>query len=182
MSRILILYGTSEGHTEKIATTMSNALIAAGFDADVLQAGTIDPSIDAYDGVIVTASVHMGKFQKPLVKCVTSHAAQLRGKPNAFLPVSLAVLRKDDPRSAAELVKIVRRFVDVTGWSPAAIKHVAGALPYSQYNFFTRWMMKRIVGMAGGDTDTSRDYVYTDWNDLKAFAVEFGRRLTTAAA
>ena len=45
-----------------------------------------------------------------------------------------------------------------------------------------RWIIKRIVAKAGGDTDTSRDYVYTDWDDLKAFAMAFGRRVTTAAA
>jgi menaquinone-dependent protoporphyrinogen oxidase len=33
--------------------------------------------------------------------------------------------------------------------------------------------MKRIVQKAGGDTDTSRDYEYTDWNDRRAFAEQF---------
>jgi menaquinone-dependent protoporphyrinogen oxidase len=53
------------------------------------------------------------------------------------------------------------------------IKLVAGALRYTKYNFFVRWMMKRIVAAAGGDTDTSRDYEYTDWQDLRAFADRF---------
>ena len=34
-------------------------------------------------------------------------------------------------------------------------------------------MMKRIVAKAGGGTDTTRDYEYTDWNDLRVFAHEF---------
>jgi mono/diheme cytochrome c family protein len=42
--------------------------------------------------------------------------------------------------------------------------------------------MKRIAAKAGGDTDTSRDYDYTDWKDLEAFADEFGRRLSYARA
>jgi len=33
--------------------------------------------------------------------------------------------------------------------------------------------MKRIVRKAGGDIDTSRDYEYTDWDDLRRFAGEF---------
>jgi len=41
--------------------------------------------------------------------------------------------------------------------------------------------MKRIVAKAGGDTDTSRDYMYTDWNDLRAFADDFRRRLKAVA-
>jgi len=43
-------------------------------------------------------------------------------------------------------------------------------------------MMKRIVGKAGGGTDTTRDYEYTDWNDLRAFAGEFARQVTTTEA
>ena len=65
--------------------------------------------------------------------------------------------------------------------SPAITKRVAGALPYTKYNLFMRWIMKRIVKKQGGDTDTSRDYDYTDWDDLRQFAAEFGRRFTAAA-
>ena len=56
------------------------------------------------------------------------------------------------------------------------------ALLYRQYNFFMRWVMKRIAAKAGGDTDTSRDYEYTDWNDVRAFAGQFGRMVTVASA
>jgi menaquinone-dependent protoporphyrinogen oxidase len=43
-------------------------------------------------------------------------------------------------------------------------------------------MMVRIVRKAGGDTDTSRDYEYTDWTDLRAFAEKFARSLPARAA
>lgn len=42
--------------------------------------------------------------------------------------------------------------------------------------------MKRIVAQSGGDTDTLRDYVYADWDELKVFARHFGRRVKMAAA
>ena len=35
--------------------------------------------------------------------------------------------------------------------------------------------MKWIVRRAGGDTDTSRDYEYTNWADLRGFADRFNR-------
>jgi menaquinone-dependent protoporphyrinogen oxidase len=38
--------------------------------------------------------------------------------------------------------------------------------------------MKRIVQKAGGDVDTSRDYEYTDWGDLRLFAEQFDRVVT----
>jgi len=42
--------------------------------------------------------------------------------------------------------------------------------------------MRRIARKEGGDTDTSRDYEYTDWNDLRAFGEAFARRFVPAAA
>ena len=182
MARVLVLYGTSEGHTEKIATTIANALIGAGCDADMIKAGTIDPSVRDYDGVIVAASVHGGRFQADVVKAVRAHAAEINARPNVLIQVCLAVLRKDDPKIPEYLGNIVDRFTKETGWTPARVKPVAGALLYRQYNIFMRWMMRWIVSRAGGDTDMSRDYVYTDWDDLKAFAADFASRLTKAAA
>ena len=64
-------------------------------------------------------------------------------------------------------------------------KPVAGALPYTRYNWFIRRVMKRIAAKAGGDTDTTRDYEYTDWQDLRSFAEQFGvlaARHATASA
>lgn len=182
MPRILVLYGTSEGQTEKIATTIGNTLIGAGCDADVIKAGTIDPSMALYDGVIVAASIHGGRFQQKVIDSVRDHAAEISAKPNAFVDVCLAVLQKGDQKVAADLAAIESRFSQETGWTPKMVKRVAGALLYTKYNFLMRWIMKRIVAKAGGDTDTSRDYVYTDWDDVKAFAAEFGRRFTAAAA
>jgi menaquinone-dependent protoporphyrinogen oxidase len=182
MSRILVLYGTSEGHTEKVATTIANTLIDSGCDADVIKAGTVDPAIAEYDGVIVAASIHGGRFQDAVIKSVRAHAGEIAAKPNALVEVCLAILRKNDPKVTADLAAIIERFSQQTGWKPSLVKPVAGALLYTRYNFLMRWIMKRIVKGAGGDTDTSRDYVYTDWDEVTAFAKEFGRRIGAAAA
>jgi menaquinone-dependent protoporphyrinogen oxidase len=86
-----------------------------------------------------------------------------------------------EPKVERELAVIVDRFGRSTGWHPPITKHVAGALRYSRYNWLKRWAMVRIVRKAGGDIDTSRDYEYTDWADLRAFAEEFARSLPRAA-
>jgi menaquinone-dependent protoporphyrinogen oxidase len=40
--------------------------------------------------------------------------------------------------------------------------------------------MRMIVGIAGGDTDMTQDYEYTDWNAVDRFADEFAQRLKQA--
>jgi menaquinone-dependent protoporphyrinogen oxidase len=64
----------------------------------------------------------------------------------------------------------VERFVEKCGWRPARIELIAGALQYSKYNFLIRYVMRRITKKEGGDTDTSRDYEYTDWAAVDRFA------------
>ena len=92
------------------------------------------------------------------------------------MSVCLGVLQKD-PKVQQDLQAILDRFVARTGWRPTVVKLVAGALPYTRYGWVQRLVMRRIVAKAGGDTDTHRDYEYTDWNDLRHFAADFGLRL-----
>lgn len=179
MSRVLILFGTTDGHTRKVVAALREALRADGLDAFVTDAkhgvSTVVP--EEYDGVIVAASIQGGHFPKPVVRWARTHAAQLNRMPTAFLPVCLAILEKR-PEARRELNRIIDRFQQATGWRPEAVKFIAGALPYTRYNWLKRWIMRRIVAKAGGDTDTTRDFEYTDWEDLRAFARTFGRGLT----
>ena len=181
MTRVLVLYGTTDGHTFAIAQAIGDTLFKGGVDADIIEAGTINPIVDQYVGVIVAASVHAGRYQKDVERWVRAHAAEFGSRPTAFVSVCLSVLETSNPQAAADRDAIVARFVDATGWTPGVVKHVAGALFYTRYNLFKRWIMKRIVAKAGGDTDTSKDYIYTDWADLQKFAEAFRRRVAAAA-
>ncbi len=82
---------------------------------------------------------------------------------------------QDDPKVRRELDEIVQHFLERTGWEPSRVKIVAGALPYSRYNWITKWVMRRIARKAGRETDPHQDYEYTDWEDLRRFAAEFAR-------
>ena len=181
MSRILVLYGTTEGQTAKVARYLGDTLRADGASTDVIDARTTWPSPDTYDAVIVAASVHAGGYQRTVRRWVHAHAEVLNGKPTAFVSVCLAVLQPE-LTVQRELGAIVDHFLMSTGWRPTIVKNVAGALAYSRYNWLKRWAMVRIVRKAGGNTDTSRDYEYTDWADLRAFAEEFARSLRARAA
>jgi menaquinone-dependent protoporphyrinogen oxidase len=78
-----------------------------------------------------------------------------------------------EPQPQRDLAAILERFVARTHWRPTLTMHVAGALPYTRYNWLKRWMMRRIARRAGGGTDTTRDYEYTDWNELSRFVLSF---------
>lgn len=182
MSRILVLYGTTDGQTAKIARVLGDELIAAGAQADVANAASALTRYrpDDYAGVIVAASVHASGYQHPVERWVRTHHAALATRPNVFVSVCLGVLEKK-PEVDRALNDIMQKFFGKTGWTPGVTHIVAGALPYSRYNVLKRWMMRRIVARAGGDTDTSRDYEYTDWEDVKHIARTFAAGVANTA-
>jgi menaquinone-dependent protoporphyrinogen oxidase len=172
MPRLLILYGTTDGHTAKVVNFLAGELRALGGFVDVVQAGTASPDPHNFDGVIVAASVHAGGYQRKVVRWTRARASELRDKPSAFISVCLGVLQKE-PEVQRDLAAIVKRFEDRTGWHPPQVKLVAGALLYTRYGWLKRMVMRSISRKAGGETDVSRDYEYTDWADLRAFAAAF---------
>ena len=174
MSRILVLYGTTDGHTAKIAQAVAGTLQTEGCTVTVADAATDvkDITPESYDGVIVAASVQMGHFQRTVERWVKTHAPALDAKPTAFLSVCLGIL-EPNPKTRLELEAIVNKFLDATQWHPTRRCFVAGATPFTRYNFLKRWIMRRIVAKAGREADTSRDVEYTDWNDLREFTRTF---------
>jgi menaquinone-dependent protoporphyrinogen oxidase len=184
MARILIVYGTTEGHTAQIAARMADAIRADGHDALILdsKAALKDAPVDGFDGIIVGGSVHVGEHQSSLREFAKRNRGLLERVPSAFFSVSLAAADADG-EATAEMRQLVDRFVAETGWKPARVEFIAGALVYTQYNFFIRHMMKIIVRRGGHtELDTSRDYDFTDWDAVDRFARDFARGVPAAAA
>jgi menaquinone-dependent protoporphyrinogen oxidase len=169
MTDFLVIYGTTDGQTAKIANALAKDLRSLGATADVFNAASSSPSPAGYRAVVVAGSVHAGGYQSEVARWLAQYRDHLVARPTAFVSVCLGVLQHD-PAVDAELEAIMMRFFEKTRWTPTIKKVVAGALPYTRYNLFKRWMMRRIVRKAGGDTDMTRDYEYTDWSDLAAFA------------
>lgn len=181
MARILVLYGTTTGHTAKIARSIGDTLRQQGASVDVIEGNAGWPAPEDYSAVVVAASVRGGNYQRPVRRWVRANAAALNARPTAFVSVCLGVLQHE-PAVQEELAAIATRFLSAAGWRPTVMKTVAGALLYTRYNPLLRWVMKRITLKAGGDTDTSRDYEYTDWSDVRMFAEDFARRVSDRAS
>jgi len=172
--RILLVYATVEGQTRKIADHVAERLSGGGNDVTQIDATDVHkaPDASAFDVAIVAAPVHIGTFPAPLRRFVEKNSATLMARPGAFVSVSLTAASADESE-IAELDQIVEKFSQETGWWPVSIHNAAGALKYTEYDFFRRWMLKRIARKEGGPTDTNRDHEFTDWVALDKFVDEF---------
>ena len=173
---ILIVYGTHEGQTRKIATFTAERLRGKGHAVTLLDAADIQlgAPIPPFDAAILAGSLHVGGFQKSVLRFAHQHAAELAAKPNAFLSVSLSAAG-DDEDDWRGLNACLETFFTESNWRPQRVEHVAGAFRYTEYDFFKRWAMKRIAKARGAPVDTSRDWELTDWDKLAAFADAFAR-------
>ena len=178
--RILIVFGSTEGHTEHLARFAGQCLGAAGHQATVAPAADA-PAPEGEDAVIVAASLHAGRYQPAVVDYVRGHAAALSARRSAFLAVSLSAAGHDHDDWAG-LEQCVARLEEETGWTPAAVHHAAGAFTFSRYNFLTRQLMKHIARKRGLDLDPRRDHDLTDYEALRRFVLGFAGSATVKAA
>lgn len=173
MLNALIVYGTTEGHTRKIAHFIGDELMRRQCTVRVLDAADKPNARDLNDvqAVLILASLHMHRYQSAVTHFVREHRQAIEAKTNAFLSVSLSAIG-DDPEDQAELTECLETFTDRTGWTPNEIIHVAGALKYTKYDYLKRWVMKRIAKDHDLPTKTD-DYEFTDWRALERFAHQF---------
>jgi menaquinone-dependent protoporphyrinogen oxidase len=180
MPRILIIYATREGQTGKVAREIAGHLRQAGADVQLLDAREAIPAaqvdVGFFDLLVFGASMHAGGLERELVGFVNARAADIRTKRRSFFLVLLSAATRD-PGLRSQSLAGARAKMNAQLQVPfEETEMIAGALKYSRYPLPLRWLMKRIAAKAGGDTDTSRDYEYTDWAQVEAYA----RRLADA--
>lgn len=178
MANVLIVYATKEGQTGRIATRMAETFRAEGHSVELVNTErTRAPGeLERFRLVLVGSPIHAQGYARSIVRFVREHRQELERIPSAFFSVGLAVCsRTSDGR--AQTLELVEKFVKKTGWRPRRVELIAGALPYSKYDPLTRFVIRRIVAKEGGDTDTSRDYEYTDWPAVAGFAQELAHEI-----
>jgi menaquinone-dependent protoporphyrinogen oxidase len=174
MKKVLLLFASREGQTRKIATRIAEHLEEAGLDVDLVdaadRAATEAIDLESYALLVFGASLHAGGIAGDVKGFVHAHARQIQPHPKSFFLVSLSAATKD-PEIRGEFLADARRKldrqIDVTFEDTEML---AGALRYSKYPLPLKWLMRRIASEAGEETETSRDYEYTDWEQVERYA------------
>lgn len=174
MKHIALIYSSKYGQTRKIATFMRDRLLSEGFKVslDCIDDGHTQKLSPLVDAVIVGAPVYREKFSKPLLSWINSRSADLAKRPSAFYSVSLnAADERVECRVGDQ--RVLTRFLDRVNWEPTFVASFAGAIKFTQYNWFIRFILKRISASAGGPTDTTKDHELTDWRIIEKFLKDF---------
>src|SRR4051794_26181375 len=123
--KVLIVYASKEGQTEKIARRIADV---AGDAAEVTLSEVRAVPRDALakcDAVVVAAPVHFGKYPPRIIRFVRENLELLRTKRTAFVSVSGASTTTAGRNEAEDYVV---DFQDQTRWTPDQYELVAGAV------------------------------------------------------
>jgi len=174
VKRVLILYATRYGQTRKIASTIAGHLQDRNVSVQLVNAqelaATGEPDVGAFDLLVFGASMHAGGLEPEVVGFVNRHVDQISRKPRSFFLVLLSAAVKDPALRADWLEDARNKMSGQLQVGFEDVEMIAGALTYTKYARPIKWVMKRIATKAGEDTDTSRDYEYTKWDQVERYA------------
>lgn len=171
MEKVLFLHSSSDGQTIKIMRHIENVL-GEGYQCELADLNQLPAIVfDQYDRILVGASIRYGHLNKKLYQFIDQNLAALEQHKVGFFCVNLTA--RKEGKNTPETSVYMKKFLTKSPWQPGLQAVFAGALRYPRYSWFDRVMIQLIMRITGGETDTSKEVEYTDWQKVEAFADQF---------
>ena len=168
MTKYLFLYSTTDGHTKRICEYIGNILKQQNHEIKIEPISLELKKLSEYDAIILGASIRYGKHQKSVFNFINKHKDLLETKKSAFFSVNV-VARKSE-KNSPNTNPYMKKFLKTSSWQPNKLGVFAGKVDYPSYKFFDKYIIKMIMWITKGPTDTSQSYEFTDWNVVENFA------------
>ena len=165
--RNLIIYSSTDGQTISIASKIGEILEESKV-VSVVDAKTLN--LDDFETIVIGASIRYGKHKPELYKFIRDNLEVLGTKKNAFFSVNV-VARKPE-KNTPDTNPYMKKFLELSKWSPKNLSVFAGKIDYPQYKFIDKQMIRFIMWMTKGPTDINGTFEFTDWEKVESFAKE----------
>ena len=166
----LIIYSSTDGQTkkicEKILDHLKNKILFDLVSVDK----ALDLNFENYEKIVIGASIRYGKYNSKIFKLINKNLNILENKQSSFFSVNV-VARKQE-KNTPETNPYIKKFYLSSRWKPKTIEVFAGKVDYPNYNFINKIIIKFIMYVTKGPTDTSQSYEFTNWNKVKQFAFQ----------
>merc|ERR1712066_292091 len=127
---------------------------------EVVEMPTIE---EEYEYIIVAGSIRYGNLAKEIYQFINKNVNFLQEQNSVFICVNLTARKESEGKDRADGNRYVEKFLQRSAWQPKQIKVFAGALRYPLYSWFDKMMIKLIMKLTGGETDTTKEVEYTNW-------------------
>ena len=162
----IFIYSSSNGQSLKICKALNKNKESLIIDMDMLKT----TKLDNFDQIIIGASVKYGDHNKKVYEFVKKNRVLLEKKKTVFFSVNATARKseKNTPKTNPYIIKFLKK----TNWTPDHIGVFAGMIDFPNYNFIEKYIIKLIMWITNGPTDTSKTFEFTNWEDVKKFSEE----------
>ena len=164
----LIIFSTTDGHTKKICEKIANFLNNETPPKIVSLNEATKLNLSEFQRIIIGASIRYGKHSKELYEFIKLNKSILDIKDSIFFSVNV-VARKNE-KNTPETNPYIKKFLKISNWSPKQIAVFSGKVDYPKYGFLDKYIIKLIMFITKGPTDTTQSYEFTDWSKVDDFA------------
>ena len=166
----LIIYSSTDGQTKRICETIKDYL-SLNDKIKIISLNEVNTvNLKKIEKIIIGASIRYGRHNKKVQDFVVKNKNILESKKTAFFSVNV-VARKEE-KSTPETNPYVKKFLAKTKWKPNKVAVFAGKVDYPNYNFINRNVIRFIMMITNGPTNTDNAYEFTNWELVKKFALE----------
>ncbi|MDT8437741.1 MAG: menaquinone-dependent protoporphyrinogen IX dehydrogenase [Wenzhouxiangellaceae bacterium] len=181
MSRTLLLFSSTDGHTRKIVARIAERFEHHGQALEVMPIDRVDDiDLAQFDAAIVGAPVRYGKHDRRIVAFLEHNATRLETMPNAFFSVNL--IARTPAKRTAEGNSHVRKFLEQLKFKPAQVEVFAGRLDYPSYGWLDRFAIRMIMKMTGGPSEGTEVIDFTDWDQVADFGDRMAEHFATVGS
>ena len=162
----IFIYSSSNGQSLKICETINEEKESLILNIDRINS----VNLDNFDQIIIGASVKYGDHNKKIYNFVKNNKILLKRKKTVFFSVNATARKseKNTPNTNPYIIKFLKK----TNWKPDHIGVFAGKIDFPNYNFLEKYIIKFIMWITNGPTDTTKTYEFTDWDAVKKFSRE----------
>tara|TARA_Y100000739_G_C20588326_1_gene456534 strand:+ start:646 stop:1164 length:519 start_codon:yes stop_codon:yes gene_type:complete len=167
MTKKLIIYSTTDGHTKFICDYIVEKSKKKSA-IDLISLDNVETlNLRLYETIIIGASIRYGKHQRELYQFIQNNLEVLKETKASFFSVN-AVARKSN-KDSPETNPYVKKFLKLSNWQPEVLGVFAGKINYPEYRFFDKQIIRLIMWLTKGPTDTSGVYEFTDWGKVDEY-------------
>ena len=170
----ILIYSSTDGQTFKISEYVKEKCkTTIFFDLKSIHDAK-DISLNEYEIIIIGASIRYGRHSSEVIRLVEENLEVFNKKKTAFFSVN-AVARKPGKDLSSNNPYLIK-FLNKTNWKPKIAAVFAGKIDYPKYKFFEKMIIRLIMFITKGPTDTSKSYEFTDWLKVDEFAAELSKK------
>ena len=168
MKKALIIYSTTDGQTKNICTKLREYSEKKN-SIDLFSINETEKiDLRSYEKIVLGASIRYGTHNQKVFEFVKNYIDILEKKETAFFTVNVVARKKE--KNTPETNPYMKKFLDLSGWKPDKLGVFAGKIDYPKYGFFDKQIIRLIMFITKGPTDTSQTYEFTDWEKVREFS------------